>query len=326
MRARLHLTPARLVVLSCFSLAVVLWWWVWPVSRAHYLADTGTWPEKNHFVREADCLYAVLRTRPITDTGPAIVRGLVERRPVGYYNGRKGEHSWRFSKIPRHERAYYLAEQLWRDAHEPTARQALVSALPALLHVAQNSSQRNLVIHTLKYAWNPAAVTDLLRIASDPNEDIETQAAALSLLLRRDDTRRHVPAAIEIIHRGGATDWARRSLRRELSPIQRKLYLFDTIISGAQIELLPPDDLSQLVQVGMAILRELPDSDLAGGYSVARLLGHMVNAPDDFAPDQRDYKIKKGGGLKETFYRDTVKNALAWQPSSIVTPISSPAH
>ncbi len=326
MRARLHLTPARLVVLSCFSLAVVLWWWAWPVSRAHYLAGTGTWPEKNHFVREADCLYAVLRTRPITDTGPAIVRGLVERRPVGYYNGRKGEHSWRFSKISRHQRTYYLAEQLWRDAHEPPARQALVSALPALLRAAKNSSQRNLVIHSLKYAWNPEARTDLIRITSDLNEDIGTRAAAVAVLLHRDDPRRHVPAAIEIIQQGGATDWARRSLRRELSPIQRKLYLFHTIIAGARIELLSPDDRAQLVQVGMSLLRELPESDLAGGYSVARLLGRMVNPSDGFVPDQRDYKVKKGGGLEETFYTDTVKNALAWQSPAAGTPVSSPPH
>jgi hypothetical protein len=250
---------------------------------------------------------------------------LVERRPVAYHNARPGEHSWRFSKISRHERAYYVAEQLWRDAHEPPSRQALISALPSLLQTAKNSSQQNRVIHSLKYAWNPEARTDLIRIASDLHQDIGTRAAAVTVLLHHDG-RSHVPVAIEIIHQGGATAWARGSLRRELSPIQRKLYLFDMIVAGVRIELLSPDERAQLVQTGMALLRELPESDLAAGYAVARVLGRMVNPSDDFVPDQRDYRIKKGGGLKETFYTDTVKNALAWQSPSAGSPVASPPH
>ncbi|HSH93885.1 MAG TPA: hypothetical protein VK968_07050 [Roseimicrobium sp.] len=322
MRTRFHLTPTRLAVLSCIVVAIVLGWWVWPVSRAYYLADTGTWPEKTHFVREADCLYDVLRTRPFSETGPAIVRGLAERFPTsGYHNSREGEHSWRFRKLSSAERAYYLAEVLWREASSPPLRPEFTSALPALLRTATSSSQRRMVIHTLAYAWNPEALTDLLRIASDPNEDLETQAAAVSVLMRRDDNHRHVLAAIEIIRRGETTKLTRRPLSAELPPIQRKLYLFQAIISGAQVELLPPGDRAQLVQVGMSLLRELPETDLRSGYFVAGLLGRMVNAPDNFAPNQRDYRIKNGGGgLKDTFFTDTVKNALAWQETN--TPLT----
>lgn len=315
MRPRVHLTPARLVVLSCFSLAIVLWWWAWPLGRAYYLTDTGTWPEKTHFVREADCLYEVLRNRPIAETGSAIVRSLADHRPIAYHNGRKGEHSWRSPRMSRYERSYYIAEELWRDADSPASRPALVSALPSLLRTATSSSQRHRIILALMHdAWNPEALPELLRIASDLNEDLETQAAAVSVLMRRDNTHRHVPVAIEIIRRGEAAKLARRSLRPELSSVQRKLYLFHAIMSRAPVELLPPDDRAQLVQVGMSLLRELPETDLRSGYFVAGLLGRMVNAPDNFAPDQRDYLIKNGGGgLKDAFFTDTVKNALAWQ-------------
>jgi hypothetical protein len=282
------------------------------VSRAYYLANTGTWPEKNHSVREADCLYDVLRTRPIVDTGPAIVRGLVERRPDGYHNGREGEHSWGFSKISRDERAYYLAEELWRDAHAPASRQALVSALPVLLRTATSSSQRRLIADDLLRAWNPEAQTDLIRIASDLNEDIDTRAAAAAVLMCHGDTHLHVATAIEIIHRGGTAGGPSHSLRPQLSLTQRKLHLFHSMFSSGQIGLLQPDDRTQLIHVGMSLLRELPEIDLRSGYFVAGVLGRMANAPDDFSPPQRDYRIKNGGGLREAFFTDTVKNALAW--------------
>lgn len=318
MRTRFHLTPTQLAVLACLGVGFVLWWWVWPIGRAYHLADTGTWPEKTHSVRELDCLYDVLRPRPIANTGPAIVRCLSEHFPSGgYHNSVEGEHGWRFHKLPRDERAYYLAEKLWRDAScSPTPRPALVSALPGLLRAATSSPQRRLVIHTLMQAWNAEARADLIRIASDVNEDVDTQAAAVGVLMRRDDPHLHVPAALEVILRGGTTDWAPRSLHRALPPTQRKLYLFQAMLSGCQVELLQPDDRGQLVQVGMSLLRELPETDLRHGYFVAGILGHMVNAPNYFSPDQRDYRTKPGGGgLQETFFTDTVKNALAWPPT-----------
>jgi len=317
MLARFQVTPGRLAGLAGFSLAVVLWWWAWPLGRAHYLATTGTWPEKNHSVRELDCLYDVLRTRPITNTGPAIVRCLVEHRPFSYHNGQEGERSWRYPKLSIHERTYYVAEALWREATlQPSSRQALASALPALLHVTISSPQKRLVIHALMQAWNAEARADLIHIASDVNEDIETQAAAVTSLMRHEDAHQYIPIAIEIIRRGGTTDWAQRSFRRDLSPIQRQLYLFHSIVSQAHLDLLQPDDRTQLVQFGLSLLRELPEIDLRSGYFVAGLLGHMVNAPGNFSPNQRDYWINKwGGGLKETYFTDTVKNALAWQPA-----------
>jgi hypothetical protein len=321
MPARFNLTPARIAALSCVGVAVVLGWWVWPMGRAHYLADTGTWPEKNHFVREADCLYNVLRTRPLSDTGPAIVRSLAEHPPFAYYNGRKDEHTWRFRKLSSPERAYYVAEVLWREAGSPPLRPEFTSALPSLLRTATSSSQRRMVIHALAYAWNPEALPDLLRIASDPSEDIETQAAAVAVLLRRDDNHRHVPTAIEIIRRGDTAKLSQPSLRAESSPIQRKLSLFHTILSGANVDLMPPDDRAQLVQLGMSLLRELPEADLRSGYFVAGILGRMVNAPGNFSPNQRDYGTEKwGGGLKDAFFADTVRNALAWDETNLPTP------
>lgn len=314
MRSHFHLTAARLVLLSGISLAVVLWWWAWPLGRAYHLAGTGTWPEKNNSVRELDCLYAVLRNRSIVETGPAIIRCLADRRPFAYYNGTKGEHSWQYPRLSsRHERAYYLAEELWRDANSRESRQALVSALPALLRTATSSSQRRFISYALLNRWNPEAQTDLIRIASDLNENIDTQAAAAAVLMRHGDTHRHVATAIEIIHRGGTADWPSRSPRRPLSPTQRKLHLFHSMFSSGQVELLQPDDRTQLIQVGMSLLRELPEIDLRSGYFVAGVLGRMANAPDNFSPPQRDYLIKNGGGLQEAFFTDTVKNALAWQ-------------
>lgn len=317
MPARFHLTPTRIAALSC--VAVVLGWWVWPVSRAHYLAGTGTWPEKSHFAREADCLYDVLRTRPLSDTGPAIVRSLADRFPAsGYHNSVEDEHSWRFRKLSSPERAYYLAEVLWREAGSPPLRPEFTSALPSLLRSATSSPQRRLVIQTLTYAWNPEALPDLLRIAPDLNEDIETQAAAVAVLMRRDTSHRHVPVAIEIIRRGDTAKLSQPSLRPESSRIQRKLSLFQTILSGANVDLLSPDDRAQLVQLGMSLLRELPEADLRSGYFVAGILGRMVNAPGNFSPNQRDYGTeKRGGGLKDAFFTDTVKNALAWQETNL---------
>lgn len=313
MRARFYLTPVHRVVLAGVCLAFVLWWWAWPLGRAYHLAGTGTWPDKNHSVRELDCLYAVLRNRSIVETGPAIIRCLADRRPFAYYNGTKGEHSWRFHKLSSSARTYYLAEELWRDASSAPLDPAFTAALPALLRTATSSPQRRLVIQTLAYAWNPEARPDLIRINSDLNEDLETQAAAVAVLMRRDDIHGHIPIALEIIRRSDTTPLARRSMRPEPTPIQRKLHLFHTIVSGVQVGGMQPDDRAQLVQVGMSLLRELSEADLRSGYPVARLLGRIVNAPDDFAPNQRDYMIKKSGGLNETFFTDTVKNALAWQ-------------
>ena len=67
-----------------------------------------------------------------------------------------------------------------------------------------------------------------------------------------------------------------------------------------------------MLAAGFQIISELPNKDLKSGYFVARHLGFILKAQDEFTPDQKKQKYQGKHGLTDNFFIDTVKNAIKW--------------
>jgi len=78
----------------------------------------------------------------------------------------------------------------------------------------------------------------------------------------------------------------------------------------------------EIVILGFAILEADARPGTSADYFLARRLGFFLKVPGEFAPDQRAPQYQAKSGLDESFFADTVKNALAWRkknPAGVVT-------
>ncbi len=150
----------------------------------------------------------------------------------------------------------------------------------------------------------PGAVKRLRVIVEDETESDSFRRAVLAQVNRHGDPNQHVDLLVGLSDR--VPEWTKRAeeFRRAASVIKP--------------EKLTPKNRARILRYAMNLL-EKTDDGAGYGYFLAMTIGYLAGvAPvavgkSPFQPDQELEKYQDGnGGLKESFFQDTVENARSW--------------
>ena len=262
-------------------------------------SDPADWSRTDLIGGERDLLVETSKGRPFVEIAPALCRVLREESPPALFSS--GERPWRDRSLSPSSAMYLMALEVWQHHVWAPNDPAKAEVLLALLDASTDDAEKVRLITALGEAhWTPAAERALLQLARDEQQPLPARRAAVKGLLRQCDLNAYVPLAVDVIvaHPSG---------------LQRHEAFTDVTNLGDRLEALYDMNREGIVGLGFEMLLELPADDLDGGYFVARRLGQILQAPNEFAPDQSDPVYRYADGdLTDGFFAETTANALAW--------------
>jgi len=284
--------------MNSFITAIVVWTSVLLLHGAEN-SKLDTWSKEGLTKDERTALVEDSKKGGVAEIAPDLLKALVDYQPF-YGINPIGDTPWNDERLSIRDRVYLMASAVWH--HHMTPRDDLNKA-KALLGLLQNSSrigERSILISALlNYQWCPEAEDVLLGIAKSKKEDDGIRRQSVSTLLSRCDLNTYMPLAVEIIlaHKKGLD--------------RCQAFNFATN-QGNRLFSLSDQNKRIFLAAGFDVINELPEKDIQTGYFVARRLGFVLRAENEFAPDQKDEKYQGKHGLSDEFFIDTVKNAITW--------------
>ena len=207
---------------------------------------------------------------------------------------------WMSGRLSAGAKVWYAAIHVWdgwfRGANDPKKIRILSDLLDAHIYDA----------HILKafrhYQWDDKLESKVLPIAEDKNNSMGLRDSAYLVLIQRCGSR-YISHLLNYIESsmGHYVDRA--------NPVDHYCNLFNV---GNRFFEYPVRIQERIIELGFSILEVESKGRLHFGYFIATRLGYFLKIPDDFKPNQRDAKYQENGGLKDSFFIDTVKNALEW--------------
>jgi len=191
--------------------------------------------------------------------------------------------------------AYYAVSRVWKYHLKGAPSQVMGELLLTLLKGADTPAAKISVINGLFRHWIPKAEKPIDYLLQDPSEDYSVRWSSAQVLLRH----------IGIAYHNRVLEMAERESG------QSKYRLFVLLIEPPYAKRTGVD--SEVVCLGFEMIKEErkanPDNDSAA-YFIARYLENYLS--QRFAPDQYLKKYQDKHGLNDSFFRDTVDNALKW--------------
>jgi len=196
---------------------------------------------------------------------------------------------------PPEWQAYYAVSRVWKYHLKGVPSQVMGELLLTLLKEANTPAAKITVIDGLFRHWIPKAEKPIAELLQDSSEDYSVRRSSAQVLLRH----------IGIAYHNRVLEIAKSESG------QSKYRLFVLLVEPPYAKRSGVD--SDVVCLGFGMIEEErkadPDYDSAG-YFIARYLETYLS--QRFAPDQYLKKYQDKHGLNDSFFRDTVDNALKW--------------
>jgi len=196
---------------------------------------------------------------------------------------------------PPEWQAYYAVFRVWKYHLKGAPSQVMGELLLTLLKGANTPAAKITVINGLFRHWIPKAEKPIAYLLQDSSEDYSVRWSSAQVLLRH----------IGIAYHNRVLEMA------ESESGQSKYRLFVLLVEPPYAKRTGVD--SDVVCLGFEMIEEErkadPDYDSAA-YFIARYLETYLS--QRFAPDQYLKKYQDKHGLNDSFFRDTVDNALKW--------------
>lgn len=191
--------------------------------------------------------------------------------------------------------AYYAVYRVWKYHLKGAPSQVMGELLLTLLKEANTPAAKITVIDGLFRHWIPKAEKPIAELLQDSREDYTVRWSSAQVLLRH----------IGIAYHNRVLEMAKSESG------QLKYRLFVLLVEPPYEKQSGVD--SDVVCLGFGMIEEerKADSDYdSTAYFIARYLETYLN--QRFAPDQYLKKYQDKHGLNDSFFRDTVDNALKW--------------
>lgn len=271
------------------------------------------WAKRDLSTKERDKLVELSEKEPFETIIPILLPLLVDCQP-NYGINYEGSKPWNMDRLSSEDRTYVMADSVWIYQMKPRDDFSKANVLLALLRKTSRREEKGILISALQHEqWTPDAEKDLADIANNTNEPCEFRQEAVEALLYHCEVNLYVPIAIEIIR---AHDEKGQLRCASFSSICEAVYQQITTPQGYRPSTLNETNKYALISEGFEILTELPKENLQIGAGAAFRLGNMLGIKDEFNPDRSAKKYQDRGpfqgALREEFFADTVKNALAW--------------
>ena len=196
---------------------------------------------------------------------------------------------------PPEWQAYYAVYRVWEYHLKGAPSQVMGELLLTLLKEANTPAAKITVIEGLFRHWIPKAEKPIAELLQDSSEDYTVRWSSAQVLLRH----------IGIAHHNRVLEMAKSESG------QSKYRLFVLLVEPPYAKQSGVD--SDVVCLGFGMIKEErkvdPDYN-STAYFIARYLETYLS--QRFAPDQYLKKYQDKHGLNDSFFRDTVDNALKW--------------
>jgi len=196
---------------------------------------------------------------------------------------------------PPEWQAYYAVYRVWKYHLKGAPSQVMGELLLTLLKETNTPAAKITVIDGLFRHWIPKAEKPIAELLQDSREDYTVRWSSAQVLLRH----------IGIAYHNRVLEMAKSESG------QSKYRLFVLLVEPPYAKHSGVD--SDVVCLGFGMIEKErkadPDYD-STAYFIARYLETYLN--QRFAPDQYLEKYQDKHGLNDSFFRDTVDNALKW--------------
>lgn len=223
---------------------------------------------------------------------PLVAKGMPKGGIYNSHGDRELDHK---HKAPIQWQVYYAVSRVWALQLKSLPDDKAAGTLVSLLRTTHDRG-KTLVLMALASRWGPNAEIEVAKALRDPRElDEVRQAAAQALILHGKENYHEVLLKVA---REAGPDETHRWFNLLVDPHHKKRRGVDPRVIAFGFGLI------------QAARTKTPDNPHAG-YFLAQYLADYVG--EKFAPDTGDPQYRdKGGGLKETFFAETVRRALRW--------------
>jgi len=259
-----------------------------PISQLVYeLGSPGTSWQDRQKVEER------LKQLPSDEILPILLFEVAKGMPDGpIWSSAGPDHD---KDAPPEWQAYYAVFRVWEYHLKGAPSQVMGELLLTLLKGANTPAAKITVINGLFWHWIPKAEKSIAYLLQDSSEDYSVRWSSAQVLLRH----------IGIAYHNRVLEMA------ETESGQSKYRLFVLLVEPPYAKRTGVD--SDVVCLGFEMIEEErkadPDYDSAA-YFITRYL--EIYLSQRFAPDQYLKKYQDKHGLNDSFFRDTVDNALKW--------------
>jgi hypothetical protein len=242
-----------------------------------------------------DALVATLSAAPFREVAPRIVPLL--REYATPEEPGMGAKPWVNDGHSVRARIWYALGAIWQSQLAGGPDPAKADTLRSMLDASGHPRDTYELVHAIGHHWTEANERPLAALVKRRSETAEVRVAAAGELLRRASIDRHVTNAVALV--------------RELVPSERSAAYRELANLGDAVRSARSDSRAALVDLGFELLEAETNPD--GRYVLARTVGHLLDAPGEFAPDVRDPQYQGPNGLTQAFFEETVRRALAWR-------------
>ena len=256
---------------------------------------------------DRDALVEELKRSDISTTAPPILKLL--RDYASPEEPGIGPKPWMNDRHSHRAKVWYAAAAVWDTLFDGKSDLAKVAILLKLLNDYSDTYSRYVVLEKLRIHWSSDAEKQVADLLQRRETQDATKLDALRVLLEQVGEQ-YVPHAIDFIRSAPDKDKSRR--------YERLFNVGDRFFKYAR------KNQDEIVTLGFAILEADATPGTSAGYFLARQLGFFLKVSREFAPDQRAPQYQGKSGLDESFFADTVMNALAWRKKSPAGVVTTP--
>lgn len=198
-------------------------------------------------------------------------------------------------RAPVEWQVFYAVARSWNRQVDSLPRDSGGTVLLALLEEARQASERSLVLMALMHRWVPDAEEPVAALLRTPQESLMVRASAALALILHGQANYH-DLFLGYAQSGGFAD--------------RKRW-FDLLSDPRHKRKTGVDP--KVVRMGFSLIEEERRASpgyVHGAYFLAIKTGDYVGR--DFQPDQKAERYQGEHGLTDSFFADTVSNALSW--------------
>ena len=259
-----------------------------PINQlVHELGSPGTLWQDRQKVEER------LKQLPSDEVLPILLFEVAKGMPDGpIWSSAGPDHD---KDAPSEWQAYYAVFRVWEYHLKGAHSQVMGELLLTLLKEANTSAAKIMVIDGLFRHWIPKAEKPIAELLQDSSEDYTVRWSSAQVLLRH----------IGIAYHNRVLEMAKSESG------QSKYRLFVLLVEPPYAKQSGVD--SDVVCLGFGMIKEERKADPdynSTAYFIARYLETYLS--QRFAPDQYLKKYQDKHGLNDSFFRDTIDNALKW--------------